>query len=259
MTEIEIKEIWYSQLALDYSCSIEDLKSPHIILAKKEYRLGRRIYSGDDCFLKILILNGKLVINGENEAFLEQHKEYFNYACADWFFEPDSIRELDRILAKEGHIIADYHHFYLPSMDSVKRADKPADASPVSSAAGKLCWYEEEEIERFRGDGRFSQALAFSSQSPDTLAVTWEEEGKILGMAGASTDSKKMWQVGINVLPGNEHRGLGTYLVTQLKDEILKRGRVPFYGTIESHILSQRVAVGSGFIPAWAELYTRRI
>ena len=65
MTEKEIKEIWYNQLACDYSCSIGDIKSPHTVLAKKEYLPGRRIFNGDDCFLKILIINGKLVINGE--------------------------------------------------------------------------------------------------------------------------------------------------------------------------------------------------
>ena len=71
-------------------------------------------------------------------------------------------------------------------------------------------------------------------------------------MAGASADSDTMWQIGINVEPGARRRGLATVLVSLLKDEILDRGILPYYGTAMSHIGSLRVAVGSGFIPAWA-------
>ena len=43
------------------------------------------------------------------------------------------------------------------------------------------------------------------------------------------------------------------------KAEILKREILPYYGTSMSHIASQRVALGAGFLPAWAELATSRI
>jgi len=66
-----------------------------------------------------------------------------------------------------------------------------------------------------------------------------------------------MWQIGIDVLPEYRGRSIGTNLVTILKDEILKRGKIPFYGTVESHFLSQNIAVSAGFFPVWAELYSK--
>jgi hypothetical protein len=48
-------------------------------------------------------------------------------------------------------------------------------------------------------------------------------------------------------------------LVTLLKNEILEQDRLPYYGTSMSHIASQKVALGAGFVPAWAELVTDRI
>lgn len=48
-------------------------------------------------------------------------------------------------------------------------------------------------------------------------------------------------------------------LVKNIKNEILGRGRLPFYGTSMSHITSQRVALAAGFVPAWAELYCEEI
>lgn len=271
MIKQEIKEIWYKQLACDYSCTTEQIKSNVPVLAKKAYHPARRVFRGDDCFLKILVVNGKLVVNAENEAFLTENKNFFENASAAWFFEPDNIRTLDKMLERYGHEVADTHHFYLPlgRGQAVTDADCLPDIdlreSRVrgidlrdSAKTGALHWYEKADLEVFCGDDRFKEALSFIPQSPDMLALTWEEDGEILGMAGASADAENLWQIGINVLPGGEHRGMGTLLVTKLKEEILKRGKVPFYGTAESHIRSQRVAVQSGFVPAWAELYTRR-
>lgn len=247
LAEQKMRQRWLQQLCEDYSCSMEQITAKENVLTQKAYRPGRRIFRGDDCFLKLLIVNGKLVVSADDEKFLEENREFFENANAAWFFEPDNIRELEARLAPYGHEIADYHHFYLPG------AVKP------SADEKYLRWYYEEELEQFRGDARFKEALSFVEESPDMIAVTWEENGEILGMAGASADAKDLWQIGINVLPAGEHRGLGTLLVTKLKDKILEMGKVPFYGTAESHIRSQRVAVGSGFMPAWAELYTRKI
>ena len=60
-----------------------------------------------------------------------------------------------------------------------------------------------------------------------------------------------------NVMPEAEGLGIGSMLVAVLKNEILKRGKLPFYGTSMSHIASQRVALGAGFVPMWAELYCK--
>lgn len=53
--------------------------------------------------------------------------------------------------------------------------------------------------------------------------------------------------------------GIGTMLVAAIKNEILDKNRLPFYGTAMSHIASQRVALGAGFVPAWSELYCEAI
>ena len=47
--------------------------------------------------------------------------------------------------------------------------------------------------------------------------------------------------------------------VIRLAREIHSRGLLLFYGTGSSHMLSQRVAIGAGFVPGWWELYTKPI
>lgn len=79
-------------------------------------------------------------------------------------------------------------------------------------------------------------------------------DGKIIGMAGASADSPLFWQIGINVEKEAECRHIASTLVTILKEEIEKLGKVPYYGTSMSNLASQRAAVKCGFRVAWVEL-----
>ena len=102
---------------------------------------------------------------------------------------------------------------------------------------------------------RFGEAFLFRELPKDEMGVGAYRDGVLLGMAGATNDSDSMWQIGINVMPEAEGLGIGSMLVAVLKNEILKRGKLPFYGTSMSHIASQRVALGAGFVPMWAELY----
>ena len=91
------------------------------------------------------------------------------------------------------------------------------------------------------------------------LAVAAIINGETAGMAGASADSPSMWQLGINVMPDAEGQGIGTGLVALLKNAVLDKGVLPYYGTALSHISSQRVAIKAGFLPAWSELQTEPI
>ena len=77
----------------------------------------------------------------------------------------------------------------------------------------------------------------------------------MLGMAGVSEDSRYLWQIGIDVLPEARGKGIGVLLVKILKNEILAEGKVPYYGTAFSHMISMDIAIRSGFHAAWAELF----
>ena len=84
------------------------------------------------------------------------------------------------------------------------------------------------------------------------------DQEAMAGMAGASEDGAYLWQIGINVVPECAGKGLAAELVRSLKNEIIRRGKVPFYGTSESHTISQTVALKAGFVPAWTEIYVCR-
>ena len=124
-----------------------------------------------------------------------------------------------------------------------------------------------EQIERFRGDKRYSNALGFSTTRPDVLVLaayavdgTGDTEGAGIpanadpvAMVGMSDDSPIMRQIGIDVLPAWRGAGIASVLVRDAARLTLAEGYLPFYGTSPSHMLSQRVALNAGLVPTWWE------
>lgn len=131
----------------------------------------------------------------------------------------------------------------------------------------------EEQIESFRGDKRYSNALGFSTTRPDVLVLAAypvdENASKApdapaagesapvhadpIAMVGLSDDSPIMRQIGIDVLPAFRGAGIASALVRDAARLTLAEGYLPFYGTSPSHMLSQRVALNAGLVPTWWE------
>ncbi|MBR0208645.1 MAG: GNAT family N-acetyltransferase [Oscillospiraceae bacterium] len=243
-----MNEVLCRQLAADYCCGAEEVRAGgNVFTTYRPLEGRRRFQERKDCFLKIAAVGGKLLFTGRSDVVARCRERYADCG-SEWFFEPDSLRELDGMLRADGRQIASAHPFFI--------AERPTEPR---AADCELRWYEREEIERFRGDERFGEAFCFCPEAPDMLGVAALREGRIIGMAGASADSPTMWQIGVNVDPASRGEGVATLLVTLLKNEILKKGILPFYGTSPSHLASQRVALGAGFLPAWAELVTEEI
>lgn len=244
-TKTETLQIAKAQLALDYNCQLPDFEKERNTIVENNLIEGRRIYDNDGCFFKLLCFGGKAIIS-TSPMMMPWCKEKLQNRDAAWIFEYPKLRAIDKKLNEFGHEIADIHHYYLPNADGTW-------IEPISSVK----WYETEDILQFENDDRFGEAFAFDENHPDILAVAAFDGDNIMGMAGASADSKIMWQIGIDVLPEYRGRGIGTNLVILLKNEILKRGKIPFYGTVDSHFHSQNIAVSAGFFPIWAELYSK--
>ena len=145
------------------------------------------------------------------------------------------------------------------------------EADPEDTAVGetrlRVELLGEEQIESFRGDKRYSNALGFSERRPDVLVLAayavagaGSTEGADIpanadpvAMVGMSDDSPIMRQIGIDVLPAWRGAGIASALVRDAARLTLAEGYLPFYGTSPSHMLSQRVAMYAGLVPTWWE------
>lgn len=246
-TKTEILDIAKKQLAIDYNCNPLDFSKGCNTITKNQFKEGSRINDSNGCFLKIICIGGHAVISAD-EKIKSWVEEKLLLSDASWLFDFGNLRVIDNKLKEFGHEIDEMPHYYLPN-------PVVTNVEPITIVK----WFEQDEILQFKGDKRFNEAFIFSDDCPDILGVAAFDGDNIVGMAGASKDSGKLYQIGVNVLPEYSGKGIGTNLVTLLKQEILKRGKIPFYGTSVSHIISRNTAIKAGFFPAWAEVYSRNI
>jgi len=226
-----MRECVFEQLALDLNCSPADFDKEGMIFCVAKDNEGRRPFPRGEIHFEMLTA-GKSVIVCASEKNIPYVKTQLQGKTCDEAFGMPFVHGTGM--------------YYLPDLKNIK------PFLPPENYEYKL--YEKDEIPVLYELDGFSNALA-SGQTrilrPDVIAITASRAGKIIGMAGASADSAKMWQIGIDVFPEHRGNGLAAYLVNKLTLEIIERGFIPYYGTSVSNIASQSVAHRAGYIISW--------
>ena len=246
MNNKEIDEIVRAQFRLDTNCSEDDEKNRIININAAVRKSGARYFAEIDPFFRAIIYHGEMYMSADRQILDWCRQEYGLYK-PEWFCKYKNLRELDSKLGAYGYMIHDTHVYCLPDMDF----EGYDFEIPYETR-----WFDTEGIKRFKDGNPFTNALMFIPDCPDVIAVAaYNENGEAVAMAGASSDSETMWQIGIDVIPEYRQKGLAVALVSLLKERILSMGKVPFYGTSESHSNSMDVAIRSGFMPAFTEVF----
>jgi GNAT superfamily N-acetyltransferase len=232
MTHKEMIHIVQSQLAIDLNCTIDDLNGDKdsVIFVNAKENPGRRPYPRKERYFEILSMGKSIVVSATLER-LSIAKTHMQGKDRDTIFSLPFIRGL-------------YLHF-LPDLEKIK------PMSPPDHFLFEVV--EKDDVPKLLGTEGLDNAIISDKNHPyqTVLVVVAKKDGKFVGMAGACNVCEKMWQIGIEVLPGYRHLGLATYLVNRLTFEVLDRGRVPTYDVISSNIASQRVAYRVGYYPAF--------
>ncbi len=222
------------QLAIDHCCAPEDFGRDGTLFFPLLDAPGRRAFPRGEQHLEMTTM-GKSVVVSATEGLLPFLRAQLTGKTRDQAFSMPFVYGLSL--------------YYLPALDGPGSVRPPAGyAFDWTECAGMEALYEHEG---------FRNAILYDLDSPrpDVLALAARKGGEIAAMAGASADSETLWQIGIDVLPAHRGRGLAAALVGMLTQEILARGKVPYYGTSASNIASQRVAHRAGYAPAWMCCY----
>jgi Acetyltransferases len=244
--EEQIRMEWKKQLAIDFNCTVEDLDSKENVITVAKNNQGQRMYTQQKAFFSMVTLGKNTVLSADEEIH-EWLRQWIAEKNGIWLFEHSYLMELEMELQKYRKKLGQSHHMFLPKVE-IKEP----------TIDFELRWFEQKEIMQLYGQETFSNALCekFLPQRPDILAVGAMQEEKIIGLAGCSADTALFWQIGIDVLPAYRGMGIGTKLVQLLKNEVFRRGVIPFYGTSLSNIHSWNIALNCGFYPAWVEIET---
>lgn len=234
ITHDEMMNLVQSQLAIDLNCTVDDLnkEKDSIIYVPAKENPGRRPFQRNERYFEILSMGKSIVVSATPER-LAIAKEYMGGKDRDTIFASPFIRGLKLN--------------FLPDLRKIQPI-----SSPVHFTYEVV---EENEIYKvldLDGFDKFDNAMISDRNSYQTvLIVLARENGKVVGMSGASNVSSKLWQIGIDILAEYRNQGLAAYLVNRLTIEILNRGFVPLYNVNSSNIASQRVAYRAGYYPAF--------
>lgn len=247
MNTPDYKQELLKLLSLEYNCSPEDFGREENTLTEVKLRDGRRQYD-DEGFFCMVTLGAGTVITA-NPCLHPFLKEYIKEKKGHWLFEVPNLLKIEKELNKFSYTLTQSHHMFLPSRKVETKLDYP------------IRWYFGEDIHQFYGDSRFPNAICekYLPERPDRMAVVALSDDEIMGMAGCSEDAAGWMQIGIDVLPKFRSKGIGTYLVTLMKNKILEIGAIPFYGVSVANYYSWNIALNSGFRPAWVEIGAKPI
>ena len=256
-----------AQLAIEYNCCKDDFSGSENIVTTAVNPPNKRHYYEGESFFKMVTFGQNAVVSAD-EAIHKGISEFIKDQAGYRLFERENLEQLEDLLRPYGKKLTSTFHMFLPMVQT---------AVPENKAETK--WLEQEEISSFY-NGSFPNALCtqFDPKRPDVLAIAAYENNEtprsktagyqdydtalrgegfnneVIAMAGCSADTDLLWQIGIDVFPGHRGLGLGTYLVSALKDEIIRRGKIPFYGTSLSNLHSWNIAINCGFRPMWVEI-----
>lgn len=238
----------FKLLGIEYGCEVSDILDGKNVLSGSSQNKGSRIYSFEPSFFRMATLGTGVLISADRSlhGFLQQHLKTYS---GHWIFQLESLVKIEKELEKYGYKLTNTHHMLL--LDELKGVNLDY----------KTKWFYEREIDAFYGDERFSHALSgkYLESRPDRIAVCAYDGEEIIAMAGCSEDAPHWQQIGIDVSEKYRGRGVGTYLVSLLTKEIIKRGDTPFYGTDTGNYHSMKIALRCGYKPTWVEIDSEKI
>ena len=222
------------QLAIDLNCTIDNFDREGFVFCEAKENPGRRPFPRGERHFEMYSMGKSVIVS----------------ATADIL--PYIQGQL------HTHTTNTNDAFNMPFVYGAGLYFLPYNLSPLPFADG----FTFESVERedipilYAFDG-FKHAIQYdiNHPRPDALAMTAKKDGKIVGIAGSSNDCEMLWQIGIDVLPEYQGKGLASILTGHLAIEIIKRGRIPYYGTALANVASQRVAHRAGFQIAWVCAY----
>ena len=243
MNNQEILQIACRQSAIDLGCGEDDFLSREnkVVISAADSRA--RKYLTLPFALQLVSYGSNVVAAAETPRLCEIAAEYIGRYPMEHCFETPNLHTLDEMIASEGLKTCFMAEYFLPDMRRLVPMGCPLPMRTLEPEKFSHLYLPQ-----------WSNALCAKRSHLDMLAVGAYDNGKLIGLAGCSADAERMWQIGVDVLPGYRRQGIASALTSRLAVEILKRGKVPFYCCAWSNIKSARNAIRSGFRPAWVEM-----
>ena len=227
MNKSSIINLAQEQLSIKWKCDCDAFKQDKNIFIQSS-----------DSFFEMVTFGNNAVIRADLLIY-EWCVEHFSTMPAYDIMDGVNLFAIETKLREFGKKLAGEHVRYIYSYNN-KTVYKPCNY--------EYKFFDKNNIKNLYVNKNFENALNYSN---DVIALGAYKGNKLVALAGADDSMCRLWQIGIDTLPEYRNKGLATYLVKTLADEIEKRGALPYYTTWSPNIASTAVALNTGFFPAW--------
>jgi GNAT superfamily N-acetyltransferase len=241
-------------LAAECGCSARDLAAPGVRVALRPPPLAdprARRYPPWDPALAVVSFGVGAVVSASPPILCEVEKTFAD-ADRDGAFGPERLARAASLLAPHGLGVFGPFPRLVCGSDRWRARREPRGV--------RIALERDPPRERIEAVGRARFPHAFSPnrrvERPTRVLALAREGGEIVGAASAAEDSDALWQIGIDVVPAAQGRGVAAALTSALARAALDAGRAPFYGAAPANTASLRTALAAGFVPVWLEVFT---
>ena len=245
MTNREILEITVAQSAVDSGCRPEDFLYDGVTVVESKVNEGARKYLSLP-FVCDIAWYGHGVVASVGKGMAEDVRRFLEAHASkpEYLFGTPVVYALNEVLSPYGAKALFMAEYFLPDLDKLRAHSCPCELRVLGQEDFGPLYVPE-----------WSNALCEKRKHLDVLGVgAYDDSGRLVGFAACSADCEKMWQIGVDVLPGHRGQGIASAVTSRLAQEILDRGKVPFYCAAWSNIRSVRNALRCGFRPSWVQL-----
>ena len=238
MNNKQMMEYVFNQLAIDYNCLPDDFLKNEIIFTEAKELEGRRPYPFFTPRLELITFGYGIVINASADILDLVKSILKNKSSFEILNMP---------------FVCGVNPYYLPELSKFVLFEK--------NHKFKFEFIEKAEISQLYSLKGFDYALQYDVNSlhPEELVVIVKYNDNVIGIASAVSECETMWQINVDVVSEFRGNNLATIAVNMLTNEVLTRGYVPYFSTGIGNIMSQRVAIKSGYLPCWSHCFRTRI
>ena len=219
----------------DFNITLEQLES------------SQNQYVESDKNFMIATYGNNALVRGTKELVIWCKERYKDFE-PERILDGDEFFQLEERLRQYNKRLDGHHLMFLYHHDT--------NIKPVEGFTYKL--YERNQFDELYQYKGYDMALSYKNDV-DVMALVAFDGDKLAAIAGCDDRNKEIWQIGINTESAYREKGLATYLVYQLAQEILKREKAINYTTWGANIPSINVALNAGFKPVMTFYYATDI
>lgn len=223
-----------AEKAKEFMCNIESFSGDNNIFITSNEIIFKMITFGRNT---VVIANNSLM--DDLKSLLENEEGIF---C----FDAPLLSKIDHLLSKHKSSIGEIYDFFLP-----RNIEETKVEFNEKYEVRKLTLDEVKQLDKKQFENSICEDIELTK-----ITYAAFDNNKIVSVAGSSSNSEKLWWVGVDTLPGYRNQGLATYLVSKVRKKVLSLGKIPAYATWYSNIGSRKTALDAGFTPGFVEIST---